>query len=266
MALSLERAGSLGNTVTRQDLYNLLSNCTLTGTAAGVSVGRTLGITAVSEAPAVPSDGNTWWYDRTQNLLKVPLNSANGSPCSMWLSVGPDAWQIPVLNSNSYTLPKGSLCSWKQTGGLYDVDYLRPYSPAINTPRSHLEALRTSSNARGYAGALQDDLGPGAIGALTWYGFAYVKCTGFGDDNGIPTAQCQYNYPAYITISTAHTGTAFAVDSDDVHSRPNVLGGLISHPTDTGGTLPDTVCPCLLDGPWNSGTVLGANATSMSVF
>lgn len=266
MALSLQRGDSLGNSVNRQDLYDLISNATLTGTATGVVVGRTLAITAVSEAPAVPSDGNTWWYDRTQNLLKVPLNAVGASPCSMWLSVGPDAWQVPVLNSNSYTLPMGSLCSWKQTGGLYEVEPLAPVAPGTNTPRGWLSELRSSANARGYAGAVQEDIAPGEIGALTWYGFAYVNCTGFGDTNGIPTAQAKYNYPAYITISTSHTRTAFAVHGDDVHSRPNVLGGLLSHATATGGALPAHVCPCLLDGPWNSGTVLGANATSSSIY
>ena len=127
MGLSLQRSQDLGNTVTRQNLYDLISTCTLTGTAAGVSVQHTVQITAVSEAPAVPVTGDTWWYDLSQELLKVPLNTVGASPCSLWLSVGPDSWQIPVLNSNNYTLSNGDFCSFKKDGGFYEVELLGGY-------------------------------------------------------------------------------------------------------------------------------------------
>jgi len=266
MGLSLYRSQTLGNTVTRQHLYDLISTCSLSGSASGVSLQHSVQITAVSEAPAVPATGDTWWYDLSEELLKVPLNVVGASPCSLWLSVGPDAWQIPVLNSNAYTLPKGYACSFKSGGGFYEVEPLAGYTPDDNSPRAHLRALRHSANHRGYIGAIQHDTGPGEFGALTWYGFCHARATGFGDALGIPTANAKYNYPAFITVSTNVTGTAFAVNRASPAEFVNVLGGLISHPTSTTGTLPATVCPCLLDGPWNTGTFLGTSATDVSTY
>lgn len=266
MSLSLERAGSLGNSVTRQNLYDLLSNCSLTGTAAGVSVQHTIAVTAVSEAPAVPSGGDTWWYDLSQELMKVPINSVKGSPCSLWLSVGPDAWQIPVLNSNDYTLRMGELCAFKAGGGFYEVERLAGYTPADNSPREHLHALRHSANARGFIGAVQSTVSPGEFGALTWYGFGYADVGGFGDDNGIPAAHAKYNYPSYLAIATNYSGTGFAIDHANPYYYVNILGAVLSHPTTTTGTMSNTVCPCLFTGPWNSGSRINAHATNVSAY
>ena len=243
MALSLSRAGDLASIVTRQTIYDLITNCTLTGTASAtdIIVSHTMQITAVSLAPDLPTDASTLWYDLTHELLKVPLTAVGSSACSVWLSVGPDAWQVPVYNGNAYTLAAGKLCSYNTNG----VEPVAGYTPNTQSPRDFLVAMRASSNIRGYAGVVQEDIAPGGFGPLTWYGFAYV-------DVDLGDVDTTLNLPAFLTLATNITGTALALTTQTPHNYPNIIGGVISHPTDAAG-FGVVKCPCLLSGPWASG-------------
>jgi len=211
-------------------------------------------ITAVSLAPNLPDNGCTWWYDLTQELLKIPVASVGASPCSMWLSVGPDAWQVPVYNGNNYTLSAGSICSYNSSG----VEVIGGYTPDSSSPHDFLDAMRGSSNIRGYAGVVQQDIAPEGFGPLTWYGFAYVDV----DLSGVDVT---LNNPLFLTVATNSTAMGYALSTQTPHNYPNIIGGIISHPTDAGG-LGVVKCPCLLSGPWASGMrVQSGMATNASL-
>jgi len=255
MALSLLRENTILTTVNRQDLYDLLTTCTLQGTAdTGIILDNTMQITAVSVAPALPADSGTWWYDLTQELLKIPVSAVGSSACSMWLSVGPDAWQLPVYNGNNYTLTAGAITSYNTTG----VELTGGFTPDTSSPYDFLTAMRASSNIRGYAGVVQDDIAPGGFGPLTWYGFAYVNVDLRGVDNVL-------NTPAFLTVATNSTGVGVGLQTSTPYNYPNIIGGVISHPT-SGSALGTIKCPCLLSGAWASGMNIEANgATNASL-
>jgi len=251
MAFTIHRTETLGSTVTRQDLYDLIHTSTLQGSSSGGNTTPGIGVTAVSLAPDIPIDGKTWWWDMSKQLMKLPINSAHGSACSLWVSAGPDSWEIPVLNACAYTLVKGTLVSYKTAGdpGLYDIE---PFAPLVsnisNTYFNWYETLTASPNQRSICGVIQADAAPGQIIPAVYKGCCYAKVEGFIslDNNTYLTA---------LNISTAYTGVMLIQHKNTTTEYKEItrIGAMLCHPTPFSACSEGMLVPAFFTGPWNSG-------------
>jgi len=248
MAYNLSRTQSIGDTCTRQDLYDLINTSELTGTGDG-GVRAGLVCTAVSEAPPIPVNGDVWWWDKTLQLMKCPINAVGNSACSVWLSMGPDSWEMPVCNVNANTLAKGTVVSFSSNAddGYYAVE---PHAAAVsmmgNTYFAKRDMLTGIPVHRGLCGVLQATAVQGQIVPATYKGFTYAL---------VDVALSDYNYPECLAISTTHTGMLSSL-VDETYARSQfdselVVGGLISHVDKDLFTDP-ILSPCFVHFPWGT--------------
>jgi len=102
---------TIGQTITREDIADLIEESLLSDIGLSDLDPTALVVTAQSEAPASPVPG-AWWWDKTTQLMKV-----YDSTHSLWLALGPDRRDIPVLNWNGGALPKGAyMCNRRGIG------------------------------------------------------------------------------------------------------------------------------------------------------
>lgn len=238
----LLRTQSLGNTVTRQHLYDLINTCGFTDLNVVVT-----GAGAIVASTAAPTSftATTWWFDQEHQVLRVPLASVGGSPCSLWVAVGPDSLEQPVYNPpGSPTIAKGAVLSWKTgAAGQYDVEptILRPTTgPTYST---QVVSLRMDRNLRNAFGVLQATLAAGQFGRAVYRGFGYGLCwdaAAVGDGNS--------SYP--LVLSTAYTATGFATRTAYA-TGPWAYAIRLCRPPTTFGTTP-VVLPVFVWMPFNN--------------
>lgn len=242
----LLRTQSLGDTVTRQNLYDLINTCSFVD--VGVSIE---GVAAVVESVTAPTafTTSTWWWDSFNQLVRVPIASVGGSACSLWLSIGPDSWEVPVYNPGPDALALGSVVSWK-TGdaGVHDVEPTIPRPAAPATYSNVMEQVRADLNLRNIAGVLQCSLAAGEWGAAVYRGFGHLLY----HDALAPTTANQA-YPA--VLSTTYTG-AVQYDAATYHTTPFCIGVVTCRPQPTDFPPPIPL-PAFIWLPINSLTDTG---------
>lgn len=241
----LLRSANLGTTVTRQDLYDLIHNATLTGLGSGIQ-GAGVVLLAASSFPTQITAG-TWWWDQTHQVLRIPVESVGGSPASMWLAVGPDSWECPVFNRTGGTLPRGAVVGWSRAAGCgpYDIDYLPPASAAmlVATFANSMQALRTDPAMRAGLGALQYTLLNGQFGQVVWRGFGYASVE---DTYNAAAGQVAY----MVGMCTAYTGTLGNTTGAGGNAAALACGFQTLHPATT---FPAPILlPVFLWFPFNS--------------
>lgn len=234
----LLRTESLGVSVNRQHLYDLIHTSSLTD--VGVTVVGVSSIVASTNNPGFTS--SVWWFDQDLQLLRVPIVAVGGSPCSLWLAVGPDCLETPVYNATANVYPRGSVVSYA-TSGIYDVELT---VPRITTNTSYgllVAELRQNSNMRSLAGVLQATLSQGQWGCAAVRGVCYTR-------NRTVAASASANTALKMVMSTTYTG---CVDwSSSFNCNPLHIGYVMCRASIsyTAG-----VClPSMLWLPWGSHT------------
>ena len=242
----LHRTQSLGNTVTRQNLYDIIYTSQLRGVS--VTKGGPVDLVCQSAVPSALTFG-TWWWDQREQLLRVPVAAVDGSPCSFWMSVGPDCLCTPVYNpSTEYTLTKGMLVSWSEDAdhGPRGVVPTKPRDVSTNTTWSIMvDAIRNNINLRSIIGAVQEHVPPASWGPCAYYGFAYVR------HHTVKTSST--NIGQYLIPSTAFTGCT-ADGTGLVAAAPLEMGFTTLHVQEgatSSYTLP-RLMPCFLVLPHGS--------------
>jgi hypothetical protein len=173
---TLSRTTSLGTSVTRQDLYDLINKSTL---SIGAFSPAGVGSVVASTNPPTAFTASTWWFDQETQLLRVPLNNVDGSGCSLWLSVGPDSWETPVYNASASVLARGLVVGWCTAAncGIYDITPTIPYAaPSSASMVQRVDYARGSRNIRSTVGALQATLPANSWGLAVFRGFGYALC------------------------------------------------------------------------------------------
>jgi hypothetical protein len=85
-----------GDVVTRQTLYDLVANATIGGSVQASDLAADVkAITSQSLAPSNPIPG-LLWFDQTEQVLKVWTDCIENTACSVWLAVGPDAFDVAL--------------------------------------------------------------------------------------------------------------------------------------------------------------------------
>lgn len=200
----IQRTTNIGSTCNRQNLYDLLDqsnliNVTTDDVASGVAL--PVSITAASEAPTFSTD--LWWFDQTDQLLKIPLTDVGGSPASCYLAVGPDSWHYPGFNVASDTIRKGELLrfSYSPGAGIYDITPMEPVTTNV-TSNACLRCWPQLRNMYGIAGTT---IAPGEFGPVVCKGFAHaiVDFETWYERTGTYTNR----YTQVLHPSTQYTGT-----------------------------------------------------------
>lgn len=218
----LLRTTSLGTSVTRQDLYDLINKSGLTD--VGVTV---TGVGSIVASTATPSafTATNWWFDQEHQVLRVPISNVGGSACSLWLSVGPDSWEVPVYNNSANVLAWGMLVSWSTAAnpGIYDITPTIPYSCASSASYvARIDTLRMSVNLRNAVGALQATLAANSWGRAVFRGNGYLL------QNDILASNLG-NRGVGMAMATAYTGTAVHC-STTPGMEPSMFAMSICHP------------------------------------
>lgn len=188
------RTQALGVSVNRQHLYDLIHTSSLTD--IGVTVVGVSSIVASTNNPGFTS--SIWWFDQDLQLLRVPIVAIGGSPCSLWLAVGPDCLETPVYNASVNTYPRGAVVSYAPTG-IYDVELTRPRQNTSASFGSVVAEFRKDTNIRAMAGLLQATLSPNQWGCAAVRGvcYTYVRTVAASENTNV----------VYRTVmSTAYTG------------------------------------------------------------
>jgi len=84
--------------VSRQTIYDLVANAGGGTIQAADLAEEVVVITTQSEAPSDPKPGQCWW-DQTEQLMKVFTDVIDNTACSVWLSVGPDRFDVAMLTT-----------------------------------------------------------------------------------------------------------------------------------------------------------------------
>jgi hypothetical protein len=91
-------------TVTAQTLHDLIDQATITGLSAADIVG---GVFFVSVSTSTPNPSLApFWYNPDP---EDPMFRVYAAPWNIWLSVGPDRYEIPLKNSSGVDLLRGAL-------------------------------------------------------------------------------------------------------------------------------------------------------------
>lgn len=226
-----DRTQSLGDTVNRQNLYDLINTCTIGGVAIG-AVGGVMTQYTQTEPPSTMTF-SSMWYDQKEQLLRLPVMDVAGSPCSLWISVGPDSWEMPVFNNNDYTIPQGALVSWAYSpaSGVYDVVLTEPQNPTTSTYFNEVQLIRWNANLRCIAGVVQATMPAQEFGRMVFRGFSYTLI----QDTQTKVAS---NVCRPISVSTMFTGAAVLSDSGTYDADPYCFGQLHVHPAISTVTAP----------------------------
>lgn len=86
------------DTVSRQTIYDLVANAIGGTVGASDLTDEVVVVVSQSEAPAGTElkPGLVWW-DQTEQLMKVYTDMIDGTGASVWLSVGPDRFDVAAL-------------------------------------------------------------------------------------------------------------------------------------------------------------------------
>ena len=96
-----------GQTVTRQTIYDLVSNAQ-GGTIETSDLSAVVFDIIVGSTATNPSNPGLIWYDQTEMLLKGYVDVKDGTGCSVWVAMGPDRFDEIFLAGEH--LPPGALC------------------------------------------------------------------------------------------------------------------------------------------------------------
>lgn len=99
-------------TVTRQTLYDLVYNA-IGGTVQASDLHTSVLTVAAQSSVPTPYPG-LLWYDQTDQLAKVYTDMIDGTGCSLWLSIGPDRFDVAVLATEP--IPFGAAVQFTGTG------------------------------------------------------------------------------------------------------------------------------------------------------
>lgn len=89
-----------GDVVTSTTLYDLVASayCSQITTMSDFDTTALYEITTQSVAPT-PKGPGALWYDQTSQLMKLWVDVLDATGISLWMSIGPDRWDMPVLAS-----------------------------------------------------------------------------------------------------------------------------------------------------------------------
>lgn len=231
---SINRTATLGDEGNRQDIYELLSTAGVTGLGEGDLSGDFLNFAASSEAPATLTR-TRWWYDQTEQLLKIPLTEVDGSPASCYLSVGPDSWHYPGFNAGDDAIRKGELLRWSYSStGVYDVVSMEPVTSQV----THTAQLRTVKQLTTLCGVAAATIAAGEFGPVCAYGFAHA----WVDLSTVDAYRNSYlnNNASELVPSSEYTGTLQAPLGIAPEKRADVVAMVLARPETTNATY---MCP-----------------------
>jgi hypothetical protein len=101
-----------GETVTRQSIYNLVANAQGGDVEASDLSSDVQTIVTQSLAPS-PWPGKLWW-DQTDQVMKLYVDVLDGTGVSLWIAIGPDRFDIPMLATEP--LPFGAAVQFSGSG------------------------------------------------------------------------------------------------------------------------------------------------------
>lgn len=244
MTARFVRADTIGNTVTRQTLYDLLSNSTIVGYNPPVAQN----VVAQSEPPDLSA--SIIWFDQTDQLLKIPVTDVDGSGASFWMSIGPDSWWYPGYNVSSVTIRRGEWCCWSySTSGTYDITPMPPSAEFADSRK----VARGLAHVRCICGPAQATIAPNEFGPICTSGF----CVALYDVRS-SHAVIGYNNDKsrHMVPSTGYTGIAQEVRTDTGQTEhPNLLGFVVAFPevgVAAASFAPYMLVPGFVNLPWGS--------------
>ncbi len=126
MSTTITRGTTLGGTITRQDLWNLIANSQLTDVdVSALSLNaQSRMLTAASEEPATMAPGQMWW-DMSTQLMRVFDHVSD-----LALAVGPDRFEMPVIAG--YPINRGmavcvdAVATYSLYGNAVGIPVVRP--------------------------------------------------------------------------------------------------------------------------------------------
>lgn len=246
---NLQRTTTISGTCNRQDLWDLIANANVINASASDAVNPTgaaaVSVTAASSPPATLTD-TAWWFDQTEQLMKVPVTYVGSSPASFFMSIGPDRWDTPGLNMASDTMAKGEIVrfSYSAGAGIYDCTFMEP-NPTWYTATAWLRKIPELRSAYGVVAAT---IPPGEFGPITTMGFVHVKVDYLSC--AVRTSACRMNYAPPLFIHTSMTATAMGPAtyvSPDEHLA-TIFGVALALPGQ-GNTAATQLCPAFVRFP-----------------
>lgn len=244
MSARFVRVDTVGNSVTRQTLYDLLGNSTVDGFNAPVAQN----VVSQTEPPTL--DNSIVWFDQANQLLKIPVTNVDGSAASFWLSIGPDSWWYPGYNVSGETIRRGEWCCWSYSStGTYDVVPMAP-SPEYT---KYTKVARGLPNVRCVCGPAQATIAANEFGPICTSGFAVALY----DARSSHVTMGEFNNKdRYMVPSTCYTGVAQEVRSDtEMWEHPNLMGFVVSFPevgSDPAAFPEYMLMPCFVNLPWGA--------------
>lgn len=170
---NFQRTETVGDSADRQTLADLIGTAGVQNLLTADVIGlAAVSITSTSANTSAPVNG-TWWWDQTDQLFKMPVLDISGFSTSFYASVGPDAWDFPGYNINSYTVHKGSLLRWDTAAGanVYGCTPMEPITTFMTDGRA-LRAHAQMCHAYGFAA---EHIAPEQYGPVRTEGFGHVR-------------------------------------------------------------------------------------------
>ena len=216
---SIQRTDTIGSTCDRQDLYDLINAANIVSVSDSdlLAPEGAAAVTACSLAPSELS-ASKWWYDQTEQLLKVPVLSVGGSAASFFMSVGPDRWDYPGFNLCEDNMLPGDVVRWSYSpgAGIYDITFMEPV-PTWYTLSTYLRAQPDLFSCYGVVTAT---IPPQQFGPVAVYGMGHARV----DWNSVYQFHnsLAMNWSWGLHISTQYTATLYCID-DNAASENNAL-------------------------------------------
>lgn len=207
---SIQRTDTVGDSCTRQTLYDLLSTANIVSIAESdlVIPPSAAAVTAASEAPASLSNG-LWWYDQTEQLLKLPVLTVGGSAASFYMSVGPDRWDYPGFNICDEPMKPGDLVRWSYSpgAGIYDITFMEP-CPTWYTLSTFLRSVPQLFSCYGVIAAT---IPAQQFGPVANMGFLHARVDWNSVYERDSTLHMKWSWPLFV--STQYTAMLGCIDS-----------------------------------------------------